>query len=99
MTVPKRGKIYSINEGYTKKWSKGIVEYVHSRKFPETGKSAYGQRYVGSMVADVHRTLLYGGIFMYPATSDSPNGKVLDFSLLKRIFDQFMKRRINFSLL
>ncbi|KAL3095320.1 hypothetical protein niasHS_007419 [Heterodera schachtii] len=76
MRVPKRGKIYSINEGYAKKWSKGITEYIRSRKFPEEGKSAYGQRYVGSMVADVHRTLLYGGIFMYPATTDAPNGKL-----------------------
>lgn len=76
MKVPKRGKIYSINEGYAKKWSKGVSEYIQSRKFPEEGKSAYGQRYVGSMVADVHRTLLYGGIFMYPATSDAPNGKL-----------------------
>nr|CAD2178941.1 unnamed protein product [Meloidogyne enterolobii] len=76
MKVPKKGKIYSINEGYAKKWSKGITEYIYSRKFPEGGKSAYGQRYVGSMVADVHRTLLYGGIFMYPATSDAQNGKL-----------------------
>lgn len=76
MKVPKKGKIYSINEGYTKKWSKGVAEYIRSKKFPEEGKSAYGQRYVGSMVADVHRTLLYGGIFMYPATSDAPNGKL-----------------------
>uniref|UniRef100_A0A1I8B5P6 Fructose-1,6-bisphosphatase isozyme 2 n=1 Tax=Meloidogyne hapla TaxID=6305 RepID=A0A1I8B5P6_MELHA len=76
MKVPKKGKIYSINEGYAKKWSKGISEYIHSRKFPENGKSAYGQRYVGSMVADVHRTLLYGGIFMYPATSDAQSGKL-----------------------
>lgn len=76
MRVPTRGKIYSINEGYTKKWSKGITEYVRTRKFPDEGKSAYGQRYVGSMVADVHRTLLHGGIFMYPASSDAPLGKV-----------------------
>jgi len=75
MKVPKRGKIYSINEGYTKKWTKGTTEYIKAKKFPEQG-SAYGQRYVGSMVADVHRTLLYGGIFMYPATSDAPNGKL-----------------------
>jgi len=40
------------------------------------GKPPYGARYVGSMVADVHRTLKYGGIFMYPATKDSPKGKV-----------------------
>jgi len=76
MKCPKKGKIYSINEGYAKKWSKGITEYIHSRKFPVEGKSALAQRYVGSMVADVHRTLLYGGIFMYPATSDAPNGKL-----------------------
>jgi fructose-1,6-bisphosphatase I len=76
MKCPSRGKIYSINEGYTKKWSKGVTEYIHAKKYPESGKSAYGQRYVGSMVADVHRTLLYGGIFMYPATSDAPSGKL-----------------------
>ncbi|CAD5216426.1 unnamed protein product [Bursaphelenchus okinawaensis] len=76
MKCPKKGKIYSLNEGYAKKWSKGVSEYVHTRKHPEQGKSAMGQRYVGSMVADVHRTLLYGGIFMYPATSDAPNGKL-----------------------
>nr|CAD2208364.1 unnamed protein product [Meloidogyne enterolobii] len=70
MKVPKKGKIYSINEGYAKKWSKGITEYIYSRKFPESGKSAYGQRYVGSMVADVHRTLLYGA-FLY-----AQNGKL-----------------------
>lgn len=77
MKVPKRGKIYSINEGYTKQWSKGITEFIYSRKFPKEGKSPYGQRYVGSMVADVHRTLLHGGIFMYPATVDAPSGKVV----------------------
>jgi fructose-1,6-bisphosphatase I len=76
MSIPSKGKIYSINEGYAKKWSKGISEYIRTRKFPEEGKSAMGQRYVGSMVADVHRTLLYGGIFMYPATTDAPNGKL-----------------------
>lgn len=41
----------------------------------------YKFRYVGSMVADVHRTIKYGGIFIYPATSDSPNGKVCEFKL------------------
>lgn len=44
----------------------------------------YGARYVGSMVADVHRTLKYGGIFMYPATKDSPQGKVFTQSLSGR---------------
>lgn len=45
--------------------------------FQEAGKSPYGARYIGSMVADVHRTLKYGGIFMYPATKDAPKGKVM----------------------
>jgi len=72
MTIKPRGKIYSINEGYEEKWEPAIREYVKSKK---QGKP-YGGRYIGSMVADVHRTLKYGGIFMYPATADAPNGKL-----------------------
>jgi len=71
-----RGKIYSLNEGYSKFWDKGVAEYVALKKNPPDGKAPYGQRYVGSMVADVHRTLLYGGIFLYPATSEAPHGKL-----------------------
>jgi fructose-1,6-bisphosphatase I len=72
--VPKRGNIISINEGYSYMWDEAIKEYVSSKKDPKNGKP-YGARYVGSMVADVHRTLKYGGIFMYPATSEAPKGK------------------------
>ncbi|XP_015589178.1 fructose-1,6-bisphosphatase 1 [Cephus cinctus] len=75
MRVPSKGKIYSINEGYENKWDDAVKEYVHSKKYPTTG-NPYGARYVGSMVADVHRTIKYGGIFMYPATTDNPNGKL-----------------------
>jgi len=75
MKIPARGKIYSINEGYTSTWDAAIVEYVNSKKYPTNGKP-YGARYVGSMVADVHRTLKYGGIFLYPATKDAPKGKL-----------------------
>lgn len=75
MTVPSRGKIYSINEGYAGTWDDAVKEYVESKKNPKTGKP-YGARYIGSMVADVHRTLKYGGIFMYPATKDAPSGKL-----------------------
>lgn len=75
MRVKERGNIYSINEGYTATWDPAVTQYVHDKKYPQKGK-AYGARYVGSMVADVHRTLCYGGIFMYPATKDSPNGKL-----------------------
>jgi len=72
MQIKPRGKIYSINEGYEEKWEPAIKEYVKSKK---KGKP-YGCRYIGSMVADVHRTLKYGGIFMYPATADAPKGKL-----------------------
>jgi fructose-1,6-bisphosphatase I len=75
MQIKKRGKIYSINEGYEGQWDDAVKEYVRSKKYPSSGK-AYGARYVGSMVSDVHRTLKYGGIFMYPATKDSPKGKL-----------------------
>jgi fructose-1,6-bisphosphatase I len=75
MTIKEKHNIYSINEGYSALWDEATKEYVHNKKFPKSGK-AYGSRYVGSMVADVHRTLVYGGIFCYPATTDSPNGKL-----------------------
>ncbi|XP_064607807.1 fructose-1,6-bisphosphatase isozyme 2-like isoform X2 [Liolophura sinensis] len=73
--IKPRGKIYSLNEGYEQYWDEATKEYVKSKKFPESGKP-YGGRYIGSMVADVHRTLMYGGIFMYPATTQSPKGKL-----------------------
>lgn len=76
MKVKPRGKIYSINEGYASQWPEPVKKYVESLKYPKGGKAPYGARYVGSMVADVHRTLKYGGIFMYPATTDAPNGKL-----------------------
>jgi len=73
--IPKRGKIYSINEGYTHEWDDAVKEYIDSKKDPAKGKP-YGGRYVGSMVSDVHRTIKYGGIFIYPATKSSPKGKL-----------------------
>ncbi|XP_028165482.1 fructose-1,6-bisphosphatase 1 [Ostrinia furnacalis] len=75
MRIPEKGKIYSLNEGYAAEWADGLKKYVQEKKQPSTGK-AYGARYVGSMVADVHRTIKYGGIFMYPATKSAPNGKL-----------------------
>ncbi|VDP75346.1 unnamed protein product [Echinostoma caproni] len=73
--VNPRGNIYSINEGYANTWDAAITEYIHEKKFPKTGKP-YSARYIGSMVADVHRTLVYGGIFLYPATKTSKSGKL-----------------------
>jgi len=53
-----------------------VVDYLHSIKYPPQGKSPYSARYIGSMVADVHRTLLYGGIFGYPNDKKSKSGKL-----------------------
>ncbi|NXD05586.1 F16P2 bisphosphatase, partial [Certhia familiaris] len=74
--IKKKGKVYSLNEGYAKYFDSAMTEYLQKKKFPEDGSSPYGARYVGSMVADVHRTLMYGGIFMYPANQKSPKGKL-----------------------
>ncbi|XP_047162717.1 fructose-1,6-bisphosphatase, cytosolic [Vigna umbellata] len=74
--VPKKGKIYSVNEGNAKNWDGPTSKYVENCKFPKDGSSPKSLRYVGSMVADVHRTFLYGGIFLYPADKKSPNGKL-----------------------
>uniref|UniRef100_A0A8D1HKN3 Fructose-1,6-bisphosphatase 1 n=1 Tax=Sus scrofa TaxID=9823 RepID=A0A8D1HKN3_PIG len=74
--IKKKGSIYSINEGYAKEFDPAITEYIQRKKFPPDNSAPYGARYVGSMVADVHRTLVYGGIFMYPANKKSPKGKL-----------------------
>nr|AFM87628.1 fructose-1,6-bisphosphatase 1 [Callorhinchus milii] len=74
--IKQKGNIYSINEGYAKYFDPAITEYLHKKKFPKCSSSPYGARYVGSMVADVHRTLMYGGIFMYPANEKNPKGKL-----------------------
>lgn len=76
MSVKKRGKIISCNEGYAKYWDPAITEYVNKKKFPEGDIPPYSCRYIGSMVADVHRTIKYGGIFLYPGNSKSPEGKL-----------------------
>ncbi|XP_062924941.1 fructose-1,6-bisphosphatase 1-like isoform X2 [Mobula hypostoma] len=76
VTMKKKGNIYSINEGYAKYFDPAVTEYITRKKFPKDGSAPYGARYIGSMVADVHRTLMYGGIFLYPANSKSPKGKL-----------------------
>uniref|UniRef100_A0A915ADB8 fructose-bisphosphatase n=1 Tax=Parascaris univalens TaxID=6257 RepID=A0A915ADB8_PARUN len=76
LKMPSKGKMYSINEGNAAGWPKAIADYVHTRKFPEGGKPPMALRYIGSMVPDVHRTLLYGGIFIYPAVASAPEGKL-----------------------
>jgi len=71
IVIPPRGNIYSVNEGNTTKWDPAMKEFVNNVKFPpkESGRKPYSLRYVGSMVADMHRTFLYGGVFCYPADS------------------------------
>lgn len=76
LRIPEFRSIYSVNEGNTCYWNKGAQEYFHSLKFPGEGKKPYSARYIGSMVADMHRTILYGGIFAYPADSKSKKGKL-----------------------
>jgi len=77
MKCPEKGKIYSINQGNTCKYDDGMksfLEYcMESNK--EEGRP-YSHRYIGSMVADMHRTLIKGGIFMYPADKSNPKGKL-----------------------
>jgi len=74
--TPKKRNIYSINEGYSKFWYDPLKKYVDHIKNPQSDKEIYSQRYVGSMVADVHRTILYGGVFIYPADSRTKDGKL-----------------------
>ncbi|CCU99985.1 unnamed protein product [Malassezia sympodialis ATCC 42132] len=74
--IPARGKIYSINEGNSMYYHEPVLKYLDSVKYPKDGSKPYSARYIGSMVADVHRTLLYGGIFCYPADKKSKDGKL-----------------------
>ncbi|XP_042055032.1 fructose-1,6-bisphosphatase, cytosolic-like [Salvia splendens] len=75
--IPIKGKSYSVNEGNAENWDgQQQSMYVEKCKYPQDGSPAKSLRYIGSMVADVHRTLLYGGFFLYPADKKSPNGKL-----------------------
>jgi len=76
MKVKPRHNIYSVNEGNSMYWFEPTRKYVDSIKYPAPPGKPYSLRYVGSMVADVHRTLIYGGIFMYPADKNSKDGKL-----------------------
>lgn len=69
--LPDAKKIYSLNEAYVHDLPEGYRAYLDWAH-----RSGYSSRYIGSMVADVHRTLLKGGVFLYPPTTKSPNGKL-----------------------
>ncbi len=75
--IPKQGKIFSINEGNYERWTGGMRRYINYLKGEnENTGGPYSARYTGSMVADIHRTLLYGGIFLYPEDNKQPEGKL-----------------------
>lgn len=80
LRIPEQGKIYSVNEGNTAYWDERTAKAVSGFKTTDNPRGQpYSHRYVGSLVADFHRTLFYGGIFMYPLdykTPDHPRGKL-----------------------
>ena len=73
--TPEMGKIYSVNQGNYHKYDKGVQDYIDHCMSSEEG-GPYSHRYIGSGVADFHRNLIKGGIFMYPALQGHPNGKL-----------------------
>lgn len=72
--MPEKGKIYSVNEGNYNSFPEGVKRYLQWCKTEEAGP--FTSRYIGSLVADFHRTLLRGGIFLYPPTAKAPTGKL-----------------------
>ena len=76
ITYPTKCNIYSINEGNYRKLFEGVKQYLRFIKTSNEVKKPYTLRYVGSLVADFHRNLLKGGIYLYPGTTDKPQGKL-----------------------
>ncbi|MDD4148615.1 MAG: class 1 fructose-bisphosphatase [Bacteroidales bacterium] len=77
MVTPKSGKIYSINEGNYIKFPQGVKQYLkYCQENDSDSNRPYTSRYIGSLVADFHRNLLKGGIYIYPKTASAPNGKL-----------------------
>lgn len=74
--IPKAGKIYSFNEGNYQLWDDKLKKYIDDLKDPGPSGKPYSARYIGSLVGDFHRTLLYGGIYGYPRDKKSKNGKL-----------------------
>ena len=75
--IPRKGKIYSVNEGNFHQWDPGMQRYIaYLKEHDPATNRPYSHRYIGTMVGDTHRTLLYGGIFAYPGDKKSPEGKL-----------------------
>lgn len=74
---PENGNMYSVNHGHFFRYSDPVKKYIDiCQNKNKSNGGPYTQRYIGSMVSDVHRNLIRGGIFMYPGTTDKPNGKL-----------------------
>ena len=77
MKCPDTGTIYSINEGNYAKFPEGVRQFIkYCQVEDEATSRPYSSRYIGSLVADFHRNLLKGGVFIYPSTAKSPKGKL-----------------------
>lgn len=75
--IPKNGNTYSLNEGNAAEFPEGVKKFVAwCKESDKETKRPYSARYIGSMVADFHRNMLKGGIFIYPPTAKAPNGKL-----------------------
>ena len=75
--TPADGKIYSINEGNAHEFPEGIKKYIeYCKDNDKATQRPYSARYIGSLVSDFHRNLLKGGIFLYPPTAKTPDGKL-----------------------
>ncbi|MGL5044416.1 MAG: class 1 fructose-bisphosphatase [Plesiomonas sp.] len=75
--IPQNGVIYSINEGNYIKFPQGVKKYIkYCQDHDTASKRPYTSRYIGSLVADFHRNMLKGGIYIYPSTANSPKGKL-----------------------
>ncbi|MEP7264615.1 MAG: class 1 fructose-bisphosphatase, partial [Bacteroidota bacterium] len=77
MMIPKNGAIYSINEGNYVHFPEGVKQYIkYCQEEDKATNRPYSTRYIGSLVSDFHRNLIKGGIYIYPSTAKSPNGKL-----------------------
>ncbi len=77
MMIPKSGAIYSINEGNYVHFPDGVKKYIkYCQEDDKASNRPYSSRYIGSLVSDFHRNLIKGGIYIYPSTAKSPNGKL-----------------------
>jgi fructose-1,6-bisphosphatase I len=77
ITTPKSGRLYSVNEGNYLKFPDGVKKYIkYCQEIDKLTNRPYTSRYIGSLVSDIHRNMLAGGIFMYPSSESYPSGKL-----------------------